>query len=101
MPKGMARTHGSTSEAIQHFSHIRLRVTGAGTLKTEIRSLDDINIKPLKNLPLSPKTNIEPTLLTNFVEQRARFKFYTDGGSWMRVNRIVVFIKDYGSEFPM
>lgn len=102
MPKGMARSQGSGGEGIQHFSHIRIRVVGNGVLKTQIMSLDDVKTKSLKDYTMTPQNRIEPTFLTNFVEQRARFKFYTDGpGDWMRVNRVVVFVKDYGSEYPM
>lgn len=102
MPKGMPRSQGSSGEAIQHFSHLRLRVVGSGALKGQLLSLDDVKIKDLPNATMAPIARIEPTVLTNFVEQRARVKFYTtEENEWFRINRIIVFIKDFGSEYPM
>ena len=102
MPKGMPRSQGSAGENIQHFSHIRLRITGAGVLKGTLYSLDDVRTKTVPNYPMSPLARIEPTLLTNFVEQRMRYKLYTtEEGEWMRVNRVIIFVKDYGAEYPM
>lgn len=102
MPKGMPRSQGSSGENIQHFSHLRLRVVGSGTLKGVLYSLDDVRSLDIPNYTLASVSRIEPTLLTNFVEQRARYKIYvTEENEWFRVNRIVVFLKDYGSEYPM
>lgn len=102
MPKGMPRSQGSAGENIQHFSHVRLRVVGNGVLRGTLSSLDDIRVLDIPNYTLSTTSRIEPTLLTNFVEQRAAIEFYqTDIDEWMRVNRVIVFIKDYGSEYPM
>jgi hypothetical protein len=102
MPKGMPRSQGSSGEAIQHFSHIRLRVVGSGTLKFQLSSLDDSYLTNLPNHTMAAVTDIEPTVLTNFVTQRARLKFYTENeNEWMRVNRVIIFLKDFGSEYPM
>lgn len=98
----MPRSQGSTSEAIQHFSHLRARVVGSGTLKGQMISLDDTYFTNLPETTLAAVTDIEPTILTNFVTQRARIKFYTtEENEWMRFNRIIVFLKDFGSEYPM
>lgn len=102
MPKGMPRSQGSSGENIQHFSHLRLRVVGAGTLRGILYSLDDVRSKSLPNYTLAATNRIEPTLLTNFVEQRVRYKIYTtDENEWFRINRIIVYVKDFGSEYPM
>jgi hypothetical protein len=102
MPKGMPRSQGSSGEAIQHFSHLRLRVVGSGVLRGALYSLDDVRTRALPNYTMASLSRIEPTILTNFVEQRARYKFYTtDENEWFRINRVIVFLKDYGSEYPM
>lgn len=101
MPKGMPRSQGSSGENIQHFSHLRLRVVGSGNLRGTLYSLDDVRSRVLPVKPITPTSRIEPTILTNFVEQRARYKMYTtDENEWFRVNRIIVFMKDFGSEYP-
>ncbi len=98
----MPRSQGSGGENIQHFSHLRIRVVGNGTLKGKLISLDDSYSVDLPDKTLSTVTDIEPTILTNFVTQRARIKFYTtEENEWIRVNRILVFLRDYGSEYPM
>lgn len=107
MPKGMSRSNGSGGENIQHFSHMRLRIVGSGILRSTIYSLDDIRSQALPNYTMAATTRIEPTILTNFVEQRARIKYYiTDVNEenptdWFRLTRVVIFMKDFGSEYPM
>lgn len=98
----MPRSQGSSGEAIQHFSHIRMRVIGAGTLKGKLVSLDESYYTDLPNMTLAAVTDIEPTNLTNFVSQRAGLELYTEEeNEWMRVNRVIIFLKDFGSEYPM
>jgi hypothetical protein len=102
MGYGTARTTGSIGEQIHHLSHIRLRVTGSGTLKHTVYSLDDIRQKDLPNLQMSTLARIEPTKLTNFVEQRMSLEGYTtEINDYFRINRVVLFFKYYASEVPM
>ncbi len=102
MGKGMPRSQKSSGENIQHWSHLRLRVVGEGTLKGQLSSLDDIQTVDIPNYPLASVNRIEPTLLTDLVTQRARYKIYTtEENEWFRVNRLIFFLKDYGSEYPM
>src|SRR5690242_14578945 len=100
MPRGGGRSSGG--ENIQHFSHVRLRVQGQGNLLGKLLSLDDVRESPIPTTVMSPVTRIEPTRLVNFVEQRARVELYHDElNEWMRINRIIIYVKDYGSEYPM
>jgi hypothetical protein len=102
MPKGMPRSQGSAGENIQHFSHIRMRVTGEGDLKFNFISLDPSYFTNLPLLAMQAITDIEPTVLANFVTQRAALEFYTtEEDDYMRINRVIIFVKDYGSEYPM
>lgn len=101
MPATAAKS-GSIGENIHHFSHIRLRVTGEGVLRMKWYSLDDIRSKDIPNLTMAPLTRIMPTKLSNFVEQRARLEFKTtDMDDYFVITRIVIFTKEYGSEYPM
>lgn len=98
----MSRSQGSSGENIQHFSHLRLRVQGEGILKGQLISLDPTYTTDLPNTTMAAVAEIEPTILTNFVTQRAGVKFYTtEEGEWMRVNRVIVFLRDFGAEYPM
>lgn len=100
MPRGGGRNSGG--ENIQHFSHLRLRVNGQGNLLGNLISLDDVRSSPVPTTVMASSTNIEPTRLVNFVEQRARYELYTDEiNEWFRINRIIIYLKDYGSEYPM
>lgn len=102
MPKGMPRSQGSSGENIQHFSHLRLRVQGSGDLKGQLISLDPTYLTDLPVTTMSAVAEREPTILTNFVTQRAAYKFYTtEENEWLRINRVIIFLKDYGAEFPM
>jgi|SRR5689334_23169462 len=100
----MARTARSNSfgEAIQHLSHIRLRVVGEGILRHTVFSLDDVSQKALPNLTMSPANNREPTKLANFVSQRIALEGKTTGlNEYFKINRIILFMKDYNSgEYP-
>lgn len=98
----MPRSQGSAGENIQHFSHIRLRAQGEGDLKFNMISLDPAYFVQLPTLAMESVTHIEPTVLTNFVVQRAALEFYTtEESEYMRINRVIIFLKDYGSEYPM
>lgn len=101
MPATAAKS-GSLGENIHHFSHIRLRVTGSGVLRMTWYSLDDERSKALPNLTMATTTRIMPTKLSNFVEQRARLEFKTTAiDEYFIITRIVIFTKEYGSEYPM
>lgn len=98
----MPRSQGSAGENIQHFSHIRLRIVGDGVLKSQLSSFDDVVTIDLPNYTMETAPGYEPTILTNMVTQRAALKLYTtEKDEYMRVNRVIIFMRDYGSEFPM
>lgn len=102
MGRGTARSEGSSGENIQHFSHVRFRVVGSGLLRTTLGTLDDARTKVNTPFNMDAGNGIEPTILTNFVTQRASLKFEVTGiNEWFRINRTIIFIKDFGSEYPM
>lgn len=101
MSIGSTMTEGSGGENISHFSTIRLRAVGAGSLKMKVYSLDDVKTKQLVPLTLSETTRIQPNRLVNFVEQRASFEIWTtDLNEWFRINRISVYLKEIFTSHP-
>ena len=101
MPKGAALSEKSSGENISHFAAIRIRITGVGSLKMKILSLDDVKAKTLVPLVMSRDSRIIPTRLVNFVEQRASFELKTsDIGERFRINRVVVFMKEIYTSYP-
>ncbi len=102
MARGVARSQGSAGENIQHFSHLRMRLQGEGNLKTKLISLDPAYFVQNADQLMASVTDIEPTILTNFVTQRAAIEFFTtEENEYLRINRVIVFLRDYGSEYPM
>ena len=101
MPIGATSSEGSGGENIQHFSTIRIRAIGAGNLKIKVYSLDDVKTKDLVPLALTTAKRIEPNRLVNFVEQRASFELTTtELDEWVRINRIVVYLKEIYTSHP-
>lgn len=101
MGKGAALSEGSSGENIQHFAAMRVRVTGSGSLKLAVYSLDDVRSKTLVALPITSAARIIPTRLVNFMEQRASFELKTtDIDEFMRVNRVVIFMKEVFTSYP-
>jgi hypothetical protein len=101
MSRGSTTSEGSGGEGIQHFSTIRIRATGQGQLKMVAFSLDYIKKKDLVPLPLAAMSRIQPNRIVNFVEQRACFELYTtDANEYVRINRIIVFMKEIYSSTP-
>lgn len=93
---------GSIGEAIQHLSHVRHRIVGNGVYRQTVFSLDNVESKALPNLNLIPLNNREPTTLANFVSQRISIEGKTTQiNEYFKINRIIIFLKDYGSgEYP-
>lgn len=101
MPKGSALSEQSSGENISHFAAIRIRVVGTGDLKLKVYSLDDARTKELVPLAMNTQTRIIPTRLVNFMEQRASFELKTtEIDEFMRVNRIVIFMKEVFTSYP-
>lgn len=102
MPKGVARSHGSSGEFISHFNGVKVRVNGTGSLKLKLFSLDDQRYEELADIQMSERTNIIPTTLANFVEQRCSLEIKTlNINDYFRINRIIIYSKFFASEYPM
>lgn len=91
----------SFSGDILHFNAARLRITGSGTMRMTLSSLDDVNQFDLQDLTMQATTNREPTVLANYIDQRGRLEGYTqDIDETFTISRIVIFIKPIASSYP-
>ena len=94
-------TRNSSSGEILHFNAVRIRVSGSGNLQLSLRSLDDVKISQLPNIPMLSSTNIDPTVLANYIDQAGQLEFKTtEIGEIFIIGRIVIFVKPIFSEYP-
>ena len=101
MPKGAALSEQSSGESISHFTGVRIRVVGTGNLKLAVYSLDDVRSQTLIPLVMTAATNIIPTRLCNFTEQRASFEGKTtEIDEVFKINRIIIFSREVFTSYP-
>ena len=101
MPLGAARSQGSSGDFISHFTAVRMRVNGSGTLRTTLFSNDNIISYPLANVTMAATSRFSVRLLANVVEQRALVQVQTtDIDDDFEIHRIIVFAKPIWAEIP-
>lgn len=99
MPK--TQSSGNKEEVINHFGLVRFRLNGAGNLKLTLFSLDDVKSNVLAPIVMNSLTNIEPTRLSNFTQQRAYLDLrVTEINEYFTVSKIIVFTKAVATSFP-
>lgn len=88
-------------ESIQHFGAIRMRINGQGNVIPTFIGFDNVTSQPLVPIPMSTAAAREPTRLSNFVSQRAQLELKTTQiNEVMKVNRIIIFVKDLWENYP-
>lgn len=91
----------ANESAINHFGAIRFRVNGSGNLRLRLLSLDEVRTFTLVPLIMANPTNIDPTRLSNFTEQRAQLEIKTTAiDETFNISRIVIFSKPVASSYP-
>jgi hypothetical protein len=91
----------SSGENISHFTAVRMRVTGSGNLDMVLYSLDDVISQNLVPLVMASATNIQPTRLCNFNQQRAALHLSVDViDEWFNIKRIMLFTKEHATSYP-
>jgi len=84
-----------------HFNAVRLRVTGSGNLQLSFKSLDDVNVSQLVDLPMVAATNKEPTVLANYIDQLGCLEFKTtEINETFAICKIVIFVREVASGYP-
>lgn len=97
----LSAANGSIGENIDHFTAVRMRVVGSGNLDMVLYSHDDILNQELVPFTMAGATNIQPTRLANFIQQRAMLNISVDEiNEWFRINRIIVYTKEFATSFP-
>ncbi len=87
---------------IIHFGSLRYRVTGTGELRTTLRSLQDVDNAILVPLELEDRTDKEPTILSNFMKQRAQADIRTvDIDEVFLMSKIVVYVKQTYTQYHL
>lgn len=88
-------------QIINHFGLVRLRLNGSGLLQLSLFSLDDVKVNVLLPLDMDTLTNIEPTRLSNFTQQRAYLDLrVTEINETFTISKIIVFTKPVAASFP-
>ena len=98
---GAARPKGSKGENINHYTGIRMRVVGSGSLEMTLRSQDNVRNVSLIPFTMASIARTSPFRLVNFVEQRVQLKIETlliD--ETFRINRIILYAKPLWVEEP-
>lgn len=90
-----------TEEIVSHFGLVRLRLNGSGNLKLKLWSLDQVKSSTLVPLVMASSTNIEPTRLCNFTQQRAQLEIRTIGiDQTFKISKVIIFAKPVATSYP-
>lgn len=95
MPKG------NDEGLIYHFGFSRMRLTGEGNLRMRLQSLGEVREFVMVPFIMASPTNIEPTRLSNFTEQRASLEGKTTQiDEVFEISKIMVFAKQVATSYP-
>jgi hypothetical protein len=90
-----------SEDNIVHFTALRMRVIGSGSLQMTMYSQDDVFSQTLVPFTMSATTNIRPARLMNFQHQKALFEGKTTSiNERFEINKIIFFAKNVFSEYP-
>ena len=88
------------SDDILHYGAIKLRVNGSGSLDAKFLGLDDTTNQSLIAITMSNIPGKEPLRLSNFNGQKVRLELSTNEiDEIMRVNKIIVYVKQLYTEY--
>lgn len=86
---------------INHCVAVRMRVTGSGTLKTRLLSLDGESTVQLPDVPMVATTQRYPNLLTNFNTQKYQVEISTEEiDETFNIHQIIIYNKPIASSYP-
>jgi len=86
---------------IIHFGAIRVRAVGTGKLRYQFQGYNDILLENLVPHDLSSTNSREQTRLANFQSQAGKLKIeQTTRGEIMRVNHVIIFVKQLWTDYP-
>jgi len=86
---------------INHYAAIELRIRGSGILNTKLLSMDDITEEILIPLTMQSATNRQATRLSNFTEERARVRIWTENiDETLRLTELTIYVKPRATSYP-
>ena len=86
---------------LNHITAVRLRVTGSGALQSSLLGLDSVETQALTNVTMAATTERYPTLLANFIQQRARYRLEVTGlNEAFLIRQIIIYNKPVASGYP-
>lgn len=89
-----------SGEGITHCNAVRMRVVGEASLLMTLKSLGTTE-QIIEPFTLTTVTDIQPTRLANFKNQRISLEIATEEiDEWFKVNRIIIFIKPIFTDLP-
>lgn len=90
-----------SEDNIVHFTSLRMRVIGQGSLQMRMISQDSVYDQILVPFTMSVSTSIRPTRLMNFQHQKAIFEGKTTAiDERFEINKIIFFAKNVFTEYP-
>lgn len=90
-----------SEDNIVHYTAVRMRIIGSGSLQMTMYSQDDVFSQTLVPFVMSASTNIRPTRLMNFQHQKAMLECKTtEINERFEINKIIIFAKNVFSEYP-
>lgn len=99
MPSSAALS--STQDNIVHYTSVRMRIIGSGSLQMTMYAQDEVYSSVLVPFTMAAATNIRPTRLMNFQHQRAYLEGKTTAsGEWFSINKIVIYAKEVFVDYP-
>lgn len=97
----MAKKKSSGEESINHYGAVRMNLTGSGFLRMRLLSLKEVRQDVLVPFTMLVATDVEPTRLSNFTQQRAQLEIKTTAiNEIFQISKIVIFAKPVASSYP-
>lgn len=89
-------------EFVHHVNAVRMRITGSGSLKMQLNSLDDVLSSTLVPFTMAAVTRVEPTRLANFKSQRIQLECRTTdiNERILHIHRIIIYSRPVESDLP-
>lgn len=97
----MPRRRSNGGSSVLHSNAVRIRVVGSGNLDLEFRGYDNVLTQTLTPVAMTTVASRERNVLANFQSQAIKLKGSTDEiNEVMRINSIVIFVKEMWTDYP-
>ena len=100
-PYGVTSFVNDDEEEISHYAGVRVRAVGQGQINFVMQSLDTIYTDILSPLTLLTANATQPFQISNFVNQRAALRFYTQNtDDYMEVSKLIIYTTPIATGYP-